>query len=70
LSALARARDEEKLLWGMGRELANVHVGARAAVPRILRDLRGRNPKWLRRATDIMAAATLRDWKAWRKSRR
>ena len=40
LSALPRSRDEEKLLWGMGRELANIHCGARAAVPRILRDLR------------------------------
>jgi len=70
LSALALAREEEKVLWGMGRELANVHVGARAAVPRILRDLRGRKAKWLRRATEIMTAATLRDWKAWRKRRR
>ena len=40
LSQLARSRDEQKLLWGMGRELANIHLGARAVVPRILRDLR------------------------------
>jgi hypothetical protein len=69
LSELARSRDEEKLLWGMGRELANIHLGARAAVPRILRDLRRRKAKWLRQATEIMATATLLDWKAWRKRR-
>jgi hypothetical protein len=70
LSDLARSRDEEKLLWGMGRELANIHLGARAAVPRILRDLRRRKAKWLRRATETMTLATLRDWKDWRKGRR
>ena len=54
----------------MGRELANIHFGARAVVPRILRDLRRRKPKWLRQATEIMIKATLRDWKAWRKRQR
>jgi hypothetical protein len=67
LAALARSRDEEKLLWGMGRELANVHCGTRGAAVRILRDLDGRKAKWLRRATETMLLATLRDWKAWRK---
>jgi len=69
LDQLPSSRDEEKLLWGMGRELANIHWGARAAVPRILRDLRRRKAKWLRRATEVMATATLRDWKEWRKRR-
>jgi hypothetical protein len=67
LSALPRSRDEEKLLWGMGRELANVHLGTRGAAPRILRDLDGRKAKWLRRAATAMTDATLLDWKAWRK---
>jgi len=70
LAELARSRDEEKLLWGMGRELANVHVGTRGAGPRILRDLDRRKAKWLRRAAEIMTAATLRDWKAWKKQSR
>jgi len=68
LSALSRSRDEEKLLWGMGRELANVHLGTRGAAPRILRDLERRKAKWLRRAAEAMTAATLRDWKAWKKA--
>ncbi|MEI9895658.1 MAG: DUF2252 family protein [Chthoniobacter sp.] len=67
LAALPRSREEEKLLWGMGRELANIHIGQRSALPRILEDLRRRKPKWLRQSTEIMTAATLRDWKAWRK---
>ncbi|HEY3901566.1 MAG TPA: DUF2252 family protein [Chthoniobacter sp.] len=67
LSALPRSRDEEKLLWGMGRELGNVHLGTRGAAPRILSDLDGRKAKWLRRATAAMTAATLSDWKAWKK---
>jgi len=67
LAALPRSREEEKLLWGMGRELANIHVGQRSAVPRILHDLHRRKAKWLRQSTEIMTTATLRDWKAWRK---
>lgn len=67
LAALARSRDEERLLWGMGRELANIHVGARSVVPRILRDLRARKSKWLRQAAGAMTEATLRDWRAWKR---
>ena len=34
----------------------------------ILRDLERRKAKWLRRAAETMTAATLRDWKMWKKS--
>lgn len=67
LAELPRSREEEKLLWGMGRELANIHAGTPAAVPRVLQDLRARKAKWLRQAAEVMTTATLRDWKAWRK---
>jgi len=67
LAALPRSREEEKLLWGMGRELANIHVGQRPAVARILKDLRHRKSKWLRQSAEIMTTATLGDWKVWRK---
>jgi hypothetical protein len=70
LAELPRSREEEKLLWGMGRELANIHVGSRRCVPGILRNLRERKPKWLRVATEKMTTATLQDWKAWRKQSR
>ena len=64
---MPRSREEEKLLWGMGRELANIHAGQRPMVARILKDLRHRKSKWLRQAAETMTTATVRDWKAWRK---
>lgn len=67
LAEIPHIREEEKLLWGMGRELANIHAGTRSAVARALQDLRRRKAKWLRQAAETMTAATLRDWKAWRK---
>jgi uncharacterized protein (DUF2252 family) len=67
LSDLARGHDEEKLLRAMGRELANVHLGARRGMAAVRRDLAQRKAKWLHEATEIMAEATLKDWKEWRK---
>jgi hypothetical protein len=67
LAQLPRGHDEEKLLRLMGRELANVHIGTRRAVAAVCRDLSKRKPKWLRQAAEIMAEATLKDWKEWRK---
>jgi hypothetical protein len=51
----------------MGRELANVHLGTRRAVAAVRRDLPQRKSKWLRQATEVMAEATLEDWKEWQK---
>jgi hypothetical protein len=67
LSDLPRGHDEEKLLRAMGRELANVHLGAGGAVAAVRRDLRQRKSKWLHQATEVMAEATLKDWKEWQK---
>jgi len=67
LSDLPRGHDEEKLLRAMGRELANVHLGARRGVAAVRRDLAQRKEKWLHEATEVMAEATLKDWKEWRK---
>jgi hypothetical protein len=63
---LPRGHDEEKLLRAMGRELANVHLGTRA-IAAVRRDLPQRKSKWLRQAAEVMAEATLKDWKEWRK---
>ena len=68
LSQLPRTRDEEKLMRAMGWELGNVHLGSQRAVSRVLRDLGRRKTKWLGRATEIMAEATVKDWKEWRKT--
>jgi hypothetical protein len=67
LSQMPRWRDEQKLLWKMGYELANVHLGTRRASARIRTDLHRRKPKWLRQSVEKMAEATLADWKEWKK---
>jgi hypothetical protein len=67
LAQLPRGHDEEKLLRAMGRELANVHIGTRRAMAAVRGDLKKRKPKWLRQAVEVMAEATLKDWKDWRK---
>ena len=68
LGSLPKTRDELKLLHAMGRETANIHLGTKAAVGRVLKDLSQRPGKWLRRAAEAMAKATLEDWKGWAKS--
>ena len=70
LAQLPRGHDEEKLLRAMGRELANVHLGTRRAVAAVRRDLQQRKTKWLRQAAEVMAEATFKDWREWRKSMR
>ena len=67
LAQLPRGHDEEKLLRAMGRELANVHLGTRRTVAAVRRDLRQRKTKWLRQTAEVMAEATRKDWKEWRK---
>ena len=67
LRQMPRWRDEQKLLWTMGYELANVHLGTRGASARIRADLRRHKPKWLRQSAETMAEATLADWKEWKR---
>ena len=52
----------------MGTEAANVHLGSKRAISRILLDLRGRKAGWLRSAAKEMAKATERDWKKYARS--
>jgi Ser/Thr protein kinase RdoA (MazF antagonist) len=67
LSQLPRGHDEEKLLRAMGRELANVHLGAGRAIGAVRGDLRRRKADWLEQAAGVMAEATRDDWREWRK---
>jgi uncharacterized protein (DUF2252 family) len=67
LRQMPRWRDEEKLLWTMGYEVANVHLGTRGASARIRANLRRHKPKWLRQSAETMAQATLADWKEWKR---
>jgi hypothetical protein len=65
LAALPKTSDELKLLRAMGWETANIHIGAPTAKQNLLKDLNQRPPKWLRRAAEAMADATIDDWKNW-----
>ena len=64
LGSLPLARDELKLLHAMGWETANIHLGTKAAVGRVLKDLNQRPGKRLRRAAETAVKATLEDWKS------
>lgn len=66
LADLPDRRDEERLLYAMGVEAANVHLGSRRAATAIRRELRSREAGWLHEAAKQMGAAVQRDWKRWR----
>jgi hypothetical protein len=51
-----------------GTEAANVYLGSRGVVKKILQDLRRRKAGWLRSAAKEMARVTERDWKKYAKS--
>jgi hypothetical protein len=60
-------RNEETLLYAMGSEVANVHLGSKRAKS-ILSDMRRRKPNWLRAAAKDMAKTMMREWKDYKKS--
>ncbi|HEY9676633.1 MAG TPA: DUF2252 family protein [Drouetiella sp.] len=66
LSALPKMRDEAALLYAMGFEAANVHLGTKGAAAAITKDNARRPAGWLRKAVDMMSDAVHQDWKDWR----
>jgi elongation factor P--beta-lysine ligase len=68
LADLPDQRDEERLLYAMGFETANIHLGARDARKRIRRELRARasRGRWLHDLSKSLAAAIEQDWERWR----
>jgi hypothetical protein len=67
LASLPRGRDEARLLWMMGWETANMHLGTPGQRTRILADLKTRRGAWLAKAAGRMALSLERDWRKWRK---
>ncbi len=67
LASLPRNRDEDRLLWMMGWETANMHLGSADKARAILADLDERKSNWLAGAAARMAQAVERDWRKWRK---
>jgi hypothetical protein len=69
IETMSGLKDQDKLLHAMAWEAANIHLGTSGSAARILADLDKRRSKWLRTAAKDMAAATISDWKEWKKSR-
>jgi hypothetical protein len=67
LSVLPRGRDELRLLFAMGWETANIHLGSPSR-RQILQHLDRLKPNWLTLAARDMANAVTQDWHAWKKS--
>jgi uncharacterized protein (DUF2252 family) len=63
IADLPKERDEEKLLYAMGSEAANVHLGRKRQSAHILNDLRKRNADWLPTAARSASKAIAAEWK-------
>ena len=66
LTSLPRGHDESRLLWMMGWETANMHIGSPHQRRSILADLGRRKKTWLTQAAERMSEAVTRDWRQWR----
>jgi uncharacterized protein (DUF2252 family) len=69
LASLPRGQDEDRLLWMMGWETGNMHLGSPGKAKRILADLQQRKGNWLAKAAARMAGTVERDWRKWRRPR-
>jgi hypothetical protein len=67
LGSLPRGHDESRLLWMMGWETANMHLGTPAQRRAILSDLAVRKRAWLVRAAQRMCEGVRRDFRKWGK---
>ncbi len=68
LNVLPKRRDELRLLFAMGWETANIHLGTRSARKQVLRHLNRLKPNWLASAAQDMSNAATKDWRAWSRS--
>jgi len=67
LNVLPKKRDAERLLYAMGWETANVHLGSTHARV-VLADLTRRGKRWLYEAASRMVDTVDADWRVWRKA--
>ncbi len=65
LSHLPKKRNERDLLYSMGWETANIHLGSVSA-KKLAKQLKRKPADWLARAAAAMTKATKQDWKDWR----
>ncbi|MGA2174099.1 MAG: DUF2252 family protein [Verrucomicrobiota bacterium] len=65
LSHLPEERDELKLLYSMGWETANIHLGSGQGAA-LRQDLKRKPPRWLFQAATLMRDEVFSDWRDWR----
>jgi hypothetical protein len=61
-------REECRLLFSMGWETANVHLGNRTVVKNLRKHMSKQKSNWLHTAATQMVGAVRQDWQVWRKS--
>jgi hypothetical protein len=69
ISELRHHRDHALLLFSMGAETANIHLGGKKAGKRILRALAEWPATWLAHAAHRMRKLSLADWETFRRAR-
>lgn len=67
LTSLPKEHDEKKLLYSMGWETANVHLGSKNSAKNILNDIAKRDKNWLHDNSSLMLEAVEEDQKEWKK---
>ena len=66
IADLPKEREEETLLYAMGSEVANIHLGSRQRIKTRVQDLNHRKGNWLRAAAKAMARTVEKDWEYYR----
>ncbi|MDR3613835.1 MAG: DUF2252 family protein [Candidatus Obscuribacterales bacterium] len=67
LTSLPKDRDEALLLWSMGFDAGNHHLGSKEAIPAVQKALGKLKDNWLRDNALAMQQDNLGDFKVWRK---
>ena len=66
LTILPAKRDETELLYSMGWETANIHLGS-ASAAKLAASLKRKSSHWLHQMAKAMRDQTIADWKDWRR---
>jgi hypothetical protein len=65
LADLPSSRDEERLLFAMGFETANIHLGTPRARTVLRKQLAARRGQWLHQAAKALSGDVIREWREW-----
>ena len=70
LDLLPTNRDEQQLLFAMGWETANIHLGSRKSIGGVQKHFHKLKPDWLLSAAKAMAKVVSHDWRVWRSEKK